>query len=80
LVGVIGATLMVAGSRKAVGPETRVLAAGSAAGLAAVDVVYVAHGRISPIYLLDAAAEFGLLWLWGSSARRSKRRPPSLED
>lgn len=29
-------------------------------GLAAVDVFYVAKGRISPVYLLDAAAELAL--------------------
>jgi hypothetical protein len=37
------------------------LGIGTAATLAAVDVVYAAKGRISKIYLLDAAVE--ILWI-----------------
>jgi hypothetical protein len=70
LVGVIGASLMVAGSRKAVSPEARLLAVGSAAGLTAIEVTYVAKGRISPVYLLDAAGEVALLWMWRAARRR----------
>ena len=66
LVAAIGSALLVAGSRRRVPPEIVVLGAGSAAGLAAIDAVYVARRRISPIYLLDAVAEvaFVLAWLW----------------
>ncbi len=64
LVTVIGAVLGLAGWRRRVPPETAVLAVGSAAGLAAIDVVYVAKGRISPIYLLDALAEAVLIVAW----------------
>jgi hypothetical protein len=39
----------------------RRLGIGTAATLAAIDVVYAAKGRISKIYLLDAAVE--LLWI-----------------
>lgn len=67
VVGVIGGVLMLAGRRRRVTPEMVLLAVGSAGGLAAVDVVYVAKRRIARIYLFDAAAE-GLLiagWLRG---------------
>ena len=52
------------------------VAAGSAAALAAIDTVYVAKRRISPVYLLDAVAEIALVagWarLWSQSPRRSR--------
>jgi hypothetical protein len=35
---------------------------GTAAVLAAIDLVYVPAGRISKMYLLDAALEVG--WIW----------------
>lgn len=58
----LGAT---AASLWAGAPEERlsssVLAAGAAASLAAIDVVYVARRRIRPVYLLDAAAEAAIL-------------------
>jgi hypothetical protein len=46
-------------ARRRVGPEIELLVATSAAGLTAIDIVYLTKGRISPIYLLDAA-EFAL--------------------
>lgn len=64
LVTVIGTVIGLAGWRRRVPPEIPVLAVGSAAGLAAIDVVYVANGRISPIYLLDALAEAVLIVAW----------------
>ncbi len=64
LVSVIGGVLASAGARRAVSREVAALAAGSAAGLAAIDIVYVSKGRISPVYLLDAAAELALVYLW----------------
>jgi hypothetical protein len=47
--------------------ELRSVAIAAAAGLAAVDLVYVARRRISPVYLLDAVAEAALIvgWLRG---------------
>jgi hypothetical protein len=47
-----------------VSPEVRTIACASALGLALVDVVFVARRRISPVYLLDAAAEVGLVAGW----------------
>ncbi|MEO6457540.1 MAG: hypothetical protein ABIO92_04615 [Chloroflexia bacterium] len=64
LITVIGSVIGLAGYRRRVSPEIGLLAVGCAAGLAAIDVVYVAKKRISPIYLLDAIAEGGLIALW----------------
>ncbi len=61
LVTVIGGTLLVSAARRRSSPELLGLAAGSAAALAGVDVVYVAKGRIAPTFLADAAIELGLL-------------------
>ena len=72
-VGVIGTVLGLATRRGAVSSEIRVLGAGAAAGLAAIDVVYVARRRISPSYLVDAAIEIGLLAAW---AQADDVRPP----
>jgi hypothetical protein len=65
LITAVGASLLVAerGGRAAT-PEATVLGIGSALGLGAVDVVYVAKRRISPVYLLDAVAEAALIGGW----------------
>ena len=61
LAAAIGATLWV-GSRQARPDGAAVfLAAASAASLAAIDLRYALMGRISAVYLLDAAAELVLL-------------------
>jgi hypothetical protein len=72
LVTVIGGTLLFAGARRHVGPEVRLLGAGTAAAFTAVDVVYTAKRRISPVYLLDAVAETALLAGWGVAQARSR--------
>ena len=64
LVAAIGGALISAGARRAVTPEIAGLAIGSAAGLALIDVVYSSKGRISKIYLADAAAEAALITAW----------------
>src|SRR5215217_901735 len=64
LVTVIGAVIGMAGVHRHVSPEIPLLAAGSAASLAAIDVIYVSKKRIRPVYLLDAAAEVGLIVMW----------------
>ena len=61
LLGVVGATLALAGARRALTPELRLLALGSAAVLGTADVVYAAGGRIRRVYLLDALVEAGLV-------------------
>lgn len=64
LVAVIGGVLCLAALRQQVTLEVALLAVGSAAGLAGVDIVYVSKGRILPIYLLDAVVEAVLIAGW----------------
>jgi ABC-type uncharacterized transport system permease subunit len=61
LVTVIGGVLLSAAARRRESPELHALAAGSAAALAMIDLVYVARRRISPRYLVDAIVQAGLL-------------------
>lgn len=69
LVIVIGAVLIMAALRRRITPEIRLLAVGSALGLAAIDIIYVSRGRISPVYLLDAIAELILVAVWALAWR-----------
>lgn len=64
LVATTGLALAVAGRRRRITPEIALVAAGNAAALATIDVVYVAQQRIRPIYLLDAVAEVALVAVW----------------
>lgn len=43
------------------------VAVGTAATLAGIDLVYVPRGRISRVYLVDAAVELGWIALWAAS-------------
>jgi hypothetical protein len=75
LITAIGGTLLMAGLRRRVTPEVRLLGAGSAAAFIAVDVIYTAKRRISRVYLLDAAVELALLAGWAvAEARKPQRR------
>jgi hypothetical protein len=47
----------------------RRLGIGTAVVLAAIDLVYVPAGRISPTYLLDAAVELGWIVAWSRTDR-----------
>src|SRR3954463_12416763 len=64
LVAAIGGALISAGARRAVTPEIAGRAVGSAAGLGLIDVIYASRGRISKIYLADAAAEAAVITAW----------------
>jgi hypothetical protein len=64
LITAIGLALGLAGLRRQQPPEAALLGVASAAGLTAIDVVYVQRGRISPVYLLDAVAEVGIILAW----------------
>ena len=72
LVTVIGLVLISAARRRRVTNEILLLGLGSALALAAIDVIYALSGRISVIYLADAAAEIGLAALWGVGRLRSQ--------
>jgi hypothetical protein len=64
LVTVVGGALIMAGVRRQARLEAAVLGVGSAVGLAGIEAVSVARGRISRVYLLDAALEIGLVVGW----------------
>lgn len=57
LLAVIGAALLLSLRRGTLTRELLLVAGGTAASLLAIDVIYWAHGRLPPIYLLDAAME-----------------------
>ena len=59
--------------RRGVPAELRTVAATSAAGLALVDLSFVVRGRISKIYLADAAAEVALVAGWLLTRDRTER-------
>lgn len=73
LIGVIGGVLASAGARRRLTPELAILGAGSAAVLAGIDVWYASKRRISPVYLLDAAAEIGIAAGWALAAKEDMR-------
>jgi len=75
LVAVIGVVLGLAGVRRRITAGERLLALGSAAGLAAIDVIYVLRRRIRPIYLLDAALELLLIAGWLFDQTRAVQEP-----
>lgn len=52
-------------------PQTRRASVGATASYAAIDMWYAGvRGRISPVYLLDAVAELGLIAGWLAAGRR----------
>ena len=64
LVVSIGTGLLSAAARDRVTPELRLVAAGGASVLLAVDVAYAGRGRIERAFLADAAVEAALLCGW----------------
>jgi hypothetical protein len=64
LVTAIAVALLTAAWRRSTQLEIAVLAIGSALGLTAIDVIYVARQVIAPIYLVDAAVEIMLIAGW----------------
>lgn len=69
LVAVIGAVLLMAVRNEHPPLEVLTLAVGAATGLALVDLAIVFTRTASPIYLLDAAIEGGLI-LWWAGLRK----------
>jgi hypothetical protein len=64
LAAVVGGVLTYAGARRRRPSEVAMLAMGTSAAFAAIDITYVLKRRISQVYLVDAAAQIGLLALW----------------
>jgi hypothetical protein len=77
VVTAVGLTLCAAGARRRrVDEEMALLAIASSLGLASMDIVHVARGRLRRVYLGDAAAELMLAagWLAASALRRQEAR------
>ena len=64
LITVVGGTLLVTGLSGRMSADMAILGVASAGVLGAVDVFYTSSGRISRIYLADAAAEMILIAMW----------------
>jgi hypothetical protein len=79
LVAANALVLLFAAWRGRPSPEVALLAVGTAVGLAAIDVVYVAREVIPPIYLADAAVEavFVVAWVWAAARTRGEHPPPA---
>lgn len=74
LIAVVGTTLLISGRKRRVPPEIALLGGGGAAALGTCSLVYALRGRISRVYLLDAAVEFGLAAAWIGLRNRGGRR------
>jgi len=70
LASVTGTTLGVAAYRNRVSTELAVLGIGNAFAFGLVDVVYAMTGRISRVYLIDAAVESVLAGAWVAALQR----------
>lgn len=64
LITVVGAGLVQGARNKRVTSELETIAVGSALSLTAIDIIYVAKRRISPIYLLDAVVHSAVAIAW----------------
>jgi hypothetical protein len=64
LVAVIGATLVWAAASGRIASEIAALAIGSALVLGMIDVIFVARGVISWVYLIDAAGQAAVIGWW----------------
>ena len=76
LLVVNGAVQLSAGPSAEAQRQARMLGLGTAANLAVVDLVYGLSGRISRVYLVDAAAEIGWVAAWlpvRAAGRRGRR-------
>jgi hypothetical protein len=74
----VGAVVGEAGRKDRITPEIEALGIGSAASLTAIDVYYVAKGRIRWVYLLDAIGNLGLIAGWIASKRVEGSKARSL--
>lgn len=75
ILAVIGISLLSAALNKRITPEITLLALGSAASLAVIDIYYAAViDRVYDIYLLDALAEVLLILFWFLFLSRRRRK------
>ncbi|MDX5346958.1 MAG: hypothetical protein LPJ89_07975 [Hymenobacteraceae bacterium] len=74
LIFAIGFVVLVAGLKKAVTAEIKLLAIISAAGLTGIDVYFSSTNEIADIYRYDAAVELLIIcwWLWAGNSGIAK--------
>lgn len=72
LLAVVGGTLLISARKGRIPPEMAMIGAGSAAALGTISFVNAARGRISKVYLVDAAIELGLVTAWGALWRAAR--------
>lgn len=71
LIAGVGSVLATAGARDRVTPEIKLLAIATSAGLTLIDLYYAGvRRRISPVYLLDALVELGIIGAWLYTTRQ----------
>ena len=73
LLTVIGGTLVLSARRRRLPPEVAWLGGATAGALGSVSGYYVLRGRVSRIYLADAASELGLAASWAILGARRRR-------
>jgi hypothetical protein len=69
LLGTTGVAMTLAGLRRNVTPEICLIGIGVPGALAVIDIVYGSTGRISRIYLVDAALQAGIVAAWIALSR-----------
>src|SRR3954447_12337584 len=74
LVTVVGAGLGAGARREETPTEPVGIGVGCALAFAGIDVVYVARGRISPAYLVDAAAQLALVAAYGRAGGATQQK------
>jgi len=74
LIAVVGGTLLLSARRREPTREMALLGAAGAVALAWADVLFVARGKISKVYLLDVLAEAPFLAGWAIASLERRRR------
>ena len=72
LLTAIGGVQIAAARRSEIPQELAILGVGAPLALLLIDLTYVAKGRISKVYLLDAMAQVGLIGLWGAAVAAAR--------
>lgn len=82
LIAAVGTALLVSSAREGLSPEAATLGVGSAAALGGAGAVFALRGRISKVYLAEAALEALLIAAWGlaGQTRRGKISVRTLGD
>jgi hypothetical protein len=77
----VGAALAAAGARGKVAREVRILGITTGISFAAMDIWYAGiRRRISPVYLLNAAAHLGFIAAWAYAELRESRERRSVPE